>query len=164
MLSVPSSYVLDVMKPEMQTPDFSRVCAVVAPFWPRYETTSSDDSSSEDSSSSGSDEEEEEEDEEKEYREKEEHKNVEGKSTWEDFQPEGAEDVDKKEDKERSEKRETRERWVKNEHSWSEDVKRDHFSFHCFDLLWTMGSDVIWDGDIAVILLTCPLLQYVYVC
>lgn len=101
---------------EVQTSDPSRVCAFVAPLWPRYETTSSDDSSSEDSSSSGSDEEEEDEDEEKkkEYGENEEHKNknVEGKGTREEFQPEGAEDVDKKDNGERSEKQETRVRWV----------------------------------------------------
>ncbi len=77
----------------------------------RYETTSSDDSSSEDSSSSGSDEEEQ--DEEKEYGEREEYKNVEGKSTREEFEPEGAEDVDKKDGEEVSEKQEMRERWVK---------------------------------------------------
>ncbi|KAK2838071.1 hypothetical protein Q5P01_015283 [Channa striata] len=68
-----------------------------------YETTSSDDSSSEDSSSSGSDEEEEEE---KRCGEKKEYKNVEGKSTREEFQPEGAEDVEK-DSEERSEKEAT---------------------------------------------------------
>lgn len=74
-----------------------------------YETTSSDDSSSEDSSSSGSDEEEEEE--EKEWEDKEELKDVEGKSTGEEFQSEGVEDVDKKDENECSEKQGIRERW-----------------------------------------------------
>ncbi|XP_076586480.1 KN motif and ankyrin repeat domain-containing protein 1a isoform X1 [Chaetodon auriga] len=78
-----------------------------------YETTSSDDSSTEDSSSSGSDEEEE--DEEKEYGGKEEYKNVEGKSTREEFQPEGAEDVDKKDEEESSDKQEMRERYELSE-------------------------------------------------
>ncbi|TMS03781.1 KN motif and ankyrin repeat domain-containing protein 1 [Larimichthys crocea] len=78
-----------------------------------YETTSSDDSSSEDSSSSGSDEEED--DEEKEDRGEEEYKNVEGKSTREEFQPEGAEDVDKKDEEESSEKQEMRERYELSE-------------------------------------------------
>ncbi|XP_070820785.1 KN motif and ankyrin repeat domain-containing protein 1a isoform X2 [Chaetodon trifascialis] len=78
-----------------------------------YETTSSDDSSSEDSSTSGSDEEEE--DEEKEYGGKEEYKNVEGKSTGEEFQSEGAEDVDKKDEEESSDKQEMRERYELSE-------------------------------------------------
>lgn len=77
----------------------------------RYETTSSDDSSSEDSSSSGS--EEEEEDEERECRSEEEHKNVDGGRTGEEFQLDGVEDVDKKDGEENSEKLEMRERWVK---------------------------------------------------
>ncbi|XP_049907772.1 KN motif and ankyrin repeat domain-containing protein 1a isoform X2 [Epinephelus moara] len=79
-----------------------------------YETTSSDDSSSEDSSSSGS--EEEEEDEEKEFGGKEEeYKNVEGKSTREEFEPEGAEDVTKKDEEESLEKQEMRERYELSE-------------------------------------------------
>nr|XP_046241941.1 KN motif and ankyrin repeat domain-containing protein 1a [Scatophagus argus] len=82
-----------------------------------YETTSSDDSSSEDSSSSGSEEEEEEEEEEKEkeYGDKKENKDVEGKSTREEFQPERAEDVDKKDEEESSEKQEMRERYELSE-------------------------------------------------
>lgn len=78
-----------------------------------YETTSSDDSSSEDSSSSGSDEEEGEE--EKGFEGEEEYKNVEGKSTREEFQPEGAEDVDKKDEEESSEKQEMRENYELSE-------------------------------------------------
>ncbi|TWW60172.1 KN motif and ankyrin repeat domain-containing protein 1a isoform X1 [Takifugu flavidus] len=78
-----------------------------------YETTSSDDSSSEDSSSSGSDEEEEEE--EKEWEDKEELKDVEGKSTGEEFQSEGVENVDKKDENECSEKQGIRERYKPSE-------------------------------------------------
>ncbi|KAM3868464.1 KN motif and ankyrin repeat domain-containing protein 1a [Diretmus argenteus] len=72
-----------------------------------YETTSSDDSSSEESSSSGSEEEEEEE--EKELSEKEEYRNVEGKTTQEEFKHEGAVDVEKKEEEEGPETRERHE-------------------------------------------------------
>ncbi|XP_075960891.1 KN motif and ankyrin repeat domain-containing protein 1a [Anarhichas minor] len=89
----------------------------------RYETTSSDDSSSEDSSSSGSDEEEEDEDEEEEEEDEEKefggneegYKNVEAKSTREEFQPEGAKEEEEEEEEESSEKQEMRERYELSE-------------------------------------------------
>lgn len=87
----------------------SDVCwSLSPPCGRRYETTSSDDSSSEDSSSTGSDEEEE--DVEKEWQDKDELKDVEGKSTVEKFQSEGVEDVDQKLERECLEKQEMRER------------------------------------------------------
>ncbi|XP_056137672.1 KN motif and ankyrin repeat domain-containing protein 1a [Lampris incognitus] len=78
-----------------------------------YETTSSDDSSSEESSSSGS-EDEEEVDEEKENKEKEEYRDVEGRTAGVELQSEGAVDVRRWEEEE-APGRQTRERYELSE-------------------------------------------------